>query len=269
MGHIAGAKEMIRVGRQARHPLESDFSAILRWFNYHEILLRFSIRHWRSALLKFTAFELDLENIPECALQFLFTRSSFSTHIPELLEHSHPVLRLVSEVFNTMLYASGPKYHSNEYQNQLEQLEFKLTNIKTDLYNAEMTAKQIINGLELFRLAGLVYLERAARNFSGKSLKLDQYTEDGFTILCKMDACPYPFPLFIFGCEAESEERRISIMDLIVRTEQQPHGRNFDEISDMIERAWIQQDLVKNGEIEYIRMLNLVFSIREPVPSVI
>lgn len=270
IGHICGAKEVIIAVQGQRYVPGSDFSIILGWVYYYDVLARFSVRHWRVHMLQQAALH---HNWPPrlCAMQFIIARASFAREIPEISSHSHHVIRLLSEVCSTILYPWGPQYHDDEYREYLDGLELRLTK-RISLTGPDIGAvppgviKEISPVLELFRLATLVYLERASKNFSGQSTKLDQWTDDAFTILTKLNVCQYPFPLFIFGCEARSDSRRMAILDLIAKTEEHLHMRNVLDVRDLIQSMWVLEDLEVNGEVGFIRKLNLVLSSSEVVP---
>lgn len=131
----------------------------------------------------------------------------------------------------------------------------------------QVVIRDVAQVLELFRLAGLVYLARTSRNFSGQSPKLNQWTEEAFSILTDLKTCQYPFPLFIFGCEAKSDDRRMAILDLFAKTEKAPHLRNLQGVKGLIQSVWVQVDLQIDEEVEYIRKLNFVLSSSDAMPS--
>lgn len=190
----------------------------------------------------------------------------------EISSHSHQVIRLLSEVCDTILYPWGPQYHDDEYREYLHGLESRLMKpiavSGLDIGPAPRNIiKEISPALELFRLAALAYLERASKNFSGQSAKLNAYTEETFEILTKLDLCPYPFPLFIFGCDANTDARRMAIPDLISKTERHLYVRNLDEVSKLIQPMWVQEDLEPDGEVGFIRKLNLAMSMSNVVPG--
>lgn len=246
---------------------------MLGWFYHYDILARFSIRHWRIPMLEPSSLAFKPDGAG-CALQYFIARSSFAMKISGLSNHGHPILRLLSEVLDTILYPWGPQYHSDDYRRHVGELESRLANYVVSFSpnpGAPTESEQQGSSYtpELFPLAGLMYLERAAMNVSGPSAKLDQYTREAFAILSELEMYPHSFPLFVFGCEARTDEQRMAILDLITKTEQKLHGRNMDEIREMIEAVWTQQDLETEGEVEYIRILNLVISHRDPIPSFI
>ncbi|KFY12546.1 hypothetical protein V492_03819 [Pseudogymnoascus sp. VKM F-4246] len=268
VGHICGAKGVITAVQGQRYVPGSDMSVILGWIYYYDVMARFSIRHWRVNMLQ----EASCDNTwpPDlCEMQFVFARISFAKQIPDISSHCHQIIQLLYEVCNTLLYPWGPQYHDDEYRKSLDELELRLT--KSVSLTGEATSQGVIKEtsavLELFRLSTLVYLERASRNFSGQSTKLDQWVEDSFSILTNLNACQHPFPLFILGCEARTDSRRIAILGLIAKTEEHLHVRSLQEVKELIQSMWVQEDLDVNGEIGFIRKLNLVLSSNGVVPG--
>jgi hypothetical protein len=116
--------------------------------------------------------------------------------------------------------------------------------------------------LELNRLAGLIYLERVSRNFSGQSMQITKWVTQAMYILSTLATCVAPFAMFIISCELDSDEDRMRILNLFAEAEKGPHLRSFLE-------AWNQQDLAGEKGMEYIYKLGLVMSSRNVVPSLI
>ena len=272
IAYICGAKDVIRAVQSETHVAGSDSSVILGWVYYYDVLARFCLRHWRTPMVKHTAKVLGFNprRSQECAVQYLLARSSFSSEIPNIASHCHQVLGLLSEVCNTVLYPWGSQYHSDDYREHLRRLEWRLRSVSFTLTDAltspHSTDDSLTGVIELFRLAGLVYLERATRNFSGQCTILNQWTEEAFSILSKLDVCRYPFPIFIFGCEAHTDDRRMTVLDLLSRTEQDPHVWNMQDARALVQCAWVQEDLEVDREVEYIRKLNIVLSSRDVIP---
>lgn len=124
----------------------------------------------------------------------------------------------------------------------------------------------VASGIELCKLAALVYLERATGGFSEKKSKASQRIERAFSIFSRLEACERQFPLLIFACEAHSDEQRITILDLIARTRKNSPVRNLDFIKSMIRSIWIQND-VADQEIGYVDKLSVILSTSEGFPT--
>lgn len=217
-------------------------------------------------MIEATANALGFKPSAECALQCPIARASFSREVPIISAFAHPLLLLLSAVFNTRLYPSDPEYHSSDYQQSLNNLSFQLENlVLAPSEQGSMDDNSTV--VELTRLAALIYLERASTNFSGQSAKLDSWTRSGQAIFAALRTSPCPFTLFIFGYEAHEDEERLVLLRLFTRLEQQPHLQSLLEVKGLIQTAWTQHDLEADGRLEYIHKVNLVLSSRDIVPS--
>jgi hypothetical protein len=205
-------------------------------------------------------------------VQYGLVRASFAREIPNISAHAQPIVQLLFEVSDTAMYSTDPRYITTEYQEYLDGLRSRLESVssRADTYSSSQDALQHTESLlELTRLAGLIYLERVSRNFSGQSPKIISWTRQGLDILINLESCLCPFALLIIGCETNTDEDRIVILDLYARMEKKPHFRSFLEVKALIQTAWNQQDLAEDHELEYIHKLNLVLSSRDVVPSLI
>ncbi|EXJ90069.1 hypothetical protein A1O3_03137 [Capronia epimyces CBS 606.96] len=274
VGHICGAKGVVQAVKDGQHPPGSDSSIMLGWVYYYDVLARFSTRHWRtdvvSEVVPDPRFTTNGGNgdMP-CVTQYALARASFAAVIPQISRHAHEVLGLLGEVCDTILHPWDPQYHSLEYQEYLDGLESRLTNV-TLTGPAETTADEDLTPvLKLFRLAALIYLEHTSRNFSGQSTKLETWIDDAFSIFAGIGTCRHPFPLFIVGCEARTDDRRRVILDLISKTQQDPQVRSFKEVGALVQAVWVQDDLEVDGHVEYMRKVNLAISTFDAVPILV
>jgi hypothetical protein len=169
------------------------------------------------------------------------------------------------------MHSSEPNYCSTEYQRHLNDLRLKLQNADACIYDHDDSAPYDVSYneqlLDLARLAGLIYLERVSRNFSGYSAKIESWTKQALQMLAKLESCHCPFALFFIGCETDIDEDRIVILNLYAKMENRPHLQSFMEVKGLIQTAWNQQDLAEEGELDYVHKLNLVMSSRDIVPT--
>ncbi|KIW01142.1 uncharacterized protein PV09_07428 [Verruconis gallopava] len=270
IGHVCGAQGFIRVLERVPHNPGSDEAAILGWALYYDVLCRFSLRHWfRSEVLR-AAVDLETrsEDTEQCALQYLLARSSSATTISNITDYAHPVLALLSEVCSTSLDSSEARYHSQKYQDYLVDLRNRLVELPASR-RADATANQSSAPavIELFKLTALIYLERVSKNFSGPSEQIEVWAVRGFELLRSLDACTWPFPLFILAGEARTDERRRVILDVMARTAQKPHLAHLHVTKVLIETAWVRCDLDVDGTLNYIQKLNMVMSSSDIVPA--
>jgi hypothetical protein len=273
VGYISGVKQVINA-LKAMDPIPgSDGSLILGWVYHFDVMARFSFRHWRTEQIKAVAKELGFSagGSQTCAVQYILSRISFAQGIPNIAAHAHPVMRLLGEVSTTAMYSSEPNYRSAEYQRHLNDLLSRLENADPRIYDVDNSAPDDVKYneqlLDLARLAGLIYLERVSRNFSGHSTKIESWTKQALQMLVKLESCHCPFALFFIGCETDRDEDRINILRIYANMEKRPHLMSFMEVKGLIQTAWNQQDLAEEGELDYIHKLNLVMSSRDIVPT--
>lgn len=112
----------------------------------------------------------------------------------------------------------------------------------------------------------MIYLERQSTNFSGQSEEIDSWSNKAFTLLTELSEFSQPFPLFILGCEARTDEQRTIILELISRTELVARSRNLQYVAHIIRSVWVQDDLA-DMTLDYRGKLDSIFSSMEIVPS--
>jgi hypothetical protein len=275
VGYINGIKNVIDGVKGGRPCPGSDVSIILDWVYYFEVMARFSFRHWRTENIKAVAEELGFKSDGSsvCQLQYLLTQASFLRGLPNIAVHAHPVVQLLAEVSGTIMYSSDPRYFSAEYQEHLNILRSSLENVSSDTVATDGVSTGVVGNtdhiLEVTRLAGLIYLERVSRNFSGQSAKIESWTKAALSMIQTLESCLCPFALFVVSCEVNADEDRLIILDLYAKMESRSHLPSLLEVKALIQTAWIQQDLEVDGELQYIHKLNLVMSSREVIPSFI
>ena len=158
--------------------------------------------------------------------------------------------------------SSDPKYGTEEYRTYLQILDWKLRNISehhTKKVN-EFDRQPAFNlAVELHRLSTLIYLRRA----SAGVLKLDQsfndWVEQAFELLAHLPTCQWPLPLLIFGLEAQEDEKRAIALDLMDRTMEDGKYKNIAVVKQILELAWVQDDLSVN-HLDYVQKLGVILS---------
>lgn len=114
-------------------------------------------------------------------------------------------------------------YHSDEYENSLRCLENRIASIillapKGISGTTSNLSTAWVATIELFKLAAIIYLKRASRNFSGTSTQIDAMVERAYVLLDDLDTFNNPaFPLLIIGCEARRDGQRMRILEHIER----------------------------------------------------
>jgi hypothetical protein len=169
-------------------------------------------------------------------------------------------------------------YHSVKYRRELDALEYELESIfngkhveednRVDLSDVTSPSKREIAVLEIYRLATLIYLERASRNFSGSSPKLTAWANEAFDLLARLETCRHAFPIFIVACEARTDEQKIIIIDCLENsTRDGKPVLGFSAVRDMVQTAWALEDLETEQEVDYLAKMDIVVSGCDIMPS--
>ncbi|KAM6538169.1 hypothetical protein FALCPG4_000052 [Fusarium falciforme] len=255
--YVCGSKKIIKSAKLDERTPTNDTTTLIGWVHYSDVLARFSLRHWQPNLLEATGFAIGAHFKP---FQPAVCAEAQPAH---LVGPPHEVLYLLSEVCDTVVEPSDPRFHESDYQQYLKLLEWKLRRIDISTNeNNTLTEGSRLNSdraVELYQLATLIYLKRAsAENPKGKS-RLPEWIERSFDILSHLEHCQWPFPLLILGCEARTDDQRTMILDLISKTESNIHFRKLDSVRMMIQRIWVQNDLIEE-EFNYVHKLGAVLS---------
>lgn len=118
--------------------------------------------------------------------------------------------------------------------------------------------------MELYRLAALIYLGRAADSFGQDSSS--EWVDNAFSILQRLETFAHPFPLLVFGLEATTDDQRLTLLELIGKTENSMSMRSLTSTRLMIQSIWVQDDLASK-EICYMDRLSIALSSNEALPS--
>jgi hypothetical protein len=265
VSHICCAQGVASVLEVEDFSPSSDEAKILGWALYFDVLSRFSFRHWRTPAIKAIAKELGFnpEGNKICATQFVLARNSFGRRLPNFCQYGHPILGLLSEVLATPMLSSDVRYHTQGYQTYRAGLLQRLKDLPLEESNMATTEQ-----VRLIRVATLIYFTRTSTNFSGQSTTIDEWNNEGLQLLASGTNCQWPFPLFILACEARTDEHRLRIMETfeINFNLDKVYHLHLQTIKTMIQAAWAQEDLATEGQLEYIRKLNLVMSSSIAVP---
>jgi hypothetical protein len=159
--------------------------------------------------------------------------------MPDMVPLSHKILGLVLEGCDYNLKHSASERNHNDYRAYLISLQEKLLSIPIpDIPNESIpiklgTQSADVADMELYRLATLIYLGRAADSLGKENAS--KWIGKAFIILQRLDAYPRPFPLLIFGLEATTDEQRIALFDLVSKTEINMPMRSMTFIRLMIQ----------------------------------
>jgi hypothetical protein len=183
-------------------------------------------------------------------------------------------MELFSEFCYNVLSPDDPRYFSVEYISWLGNIENQLISIREQLQ--QRVALPDFNGdsesfavRELFVLAILVYFTKKSTKLIGSSSKTNEWIESAFQILSEIEHCNKPFPLFIFGLEARTDNKRALILDLIDCTAEKFNGRGLVAVRNLLVKSWVQYDLHAGDYLRQGRDMCSFLSICNFVPCLI
>ncbi|KAJ5764498.1 fungal-specific transcription factor domain-containing protein [Penicillium manginii] len=157
-------------------------------------------------------------------------------------------------------------------QQKIDSIEHHLMTIEQDttFLGENNSAEEVEHGSkisQLYRLAGLVYFERALKK-SFNSGRLARWITEAFEIIERLEICERPFPLFFIACEAHTDTQREMILSLFEKTQKISSQRRLHSVQGMVESVWIQRDLSSDEKgMEYIDMLDAVMSSHDQMPT--
>ncbi|TDZ17623.1 hypothetical protein Cob_v009635 [Colletotrichum orbiculare MAFF 240422] len=236
--YLDGVRYVIQAADLGKLPYDRDLAVLLDWVYYNDVLARFSLRHYHPENLDKSARVLACD-LPTSALHTTVfdVRITPSTAPSPMM----PLVGLLSEVCDALsapIKALATSEHADDHRNFVKVLEWKIRSTK---------------------LALLVYLNRASENLLKQGPKVKKYIDGAFSIIARMYACHRMFPLFVFGCEARSDEQRAAILDIASRSEKDVAARSFNHFRLLLQAIWAQDDLCE-GELNYWDKLTRVIS---------
>lgn len=137
----------------------------------------------------------------------------------------------------------------------------------------------------LFLVSTWIYFQRTCRHLTGPSLEIDTLFDEVFAWSCdihRLDVRIAPFSLFLIGTEANTENRRMAVMEFIHRRPEllpitpaalAARGDNStpSQIDCLISAAWAQDDLHDDSEgyLDYVTKMQYVITARAVLPALV
>ncbi|KAI8634245.1 hypothetical protein F5Y19DRAFT_487713 [Xylariaceae sp. FL1651] len=266
--YLMGARDIIKATGLDTHIDRNEIGELILWTYYHDVLARFSLIHWRrSSVERSFAKELGSEgwwqrDLCKAAMKLNLKLDPIAT-----------VLRLLGDVIDTLWEYQHSETSAEDLQTGLQDLELKLSNIPESPIVPSSTAENAGTSMatltELYRMAVLIYLARVAESKFGEPRDLGPQLDRAFAQLEHVHTCERLFPIFILGCEAQTDERRMAIFDILRRTEEQTHVRSLECMLRGLTSVWIQDDLNADQDLmlDYINKMNVVISASATLPT--
>ena len=178
------------------------------------------------------------------------------------------ILNLLSEVSDTLIDPRDPRSNDGEYQDHLKDIERRIQNVPTKSDSTEQDPESLF-AVELYQMATQIYLVRASQSPWEPAANLDPLIDAAFSGPVQHCNCEHFFPLLILACEANKDEHRVAIINLIERTQRDARIRSVQGVKDTIQSIWVQQDLHKDDDelVDYLGIMSAVISSSNSVPS--
>ncbi|OHE96007.1 hypothetical protein CORC01_08700 [Colletotrichum orchidophilum] len=246
---------------------------LLEWVSYHEILARFSLRHWRKPEAELPSQAIcdtrpftspETRQKAQVELSMIIGQASFES------KRFFKPLRLLSEVVAEILPAGNPETPTEEYRRKFEKLkgDIESLQISASYSLTDLKADRIAAKSEVYRLSTLVYLSRTTNQGEREDSEIAALVERGLQLLPVMGTCERPLPLLIFGCEARTDEERLRILNLVSNAENTLPARELHSVKTLLHALWTQDDLHADNILKptYIEKLSAVFSASDLLP---
>ncbi|KAI5854500.1 hypothetical protein GGS23DRAFT_590628 [Durotheca rogersii] len=255
--YIRGVKEVINAAHLSDLHQDKDMAVVLDWVSYHDVLARFTLRHWQGQESMRASSPASTESPSSSVCTEIFDTT------PSL---SFPALGLLSAVCDAVSARppdTGAVENLDDYRSFLKVLDWRIRCLPISTVAGDASAALLD---ELYQLAMLVYLNRATGDLLGQAAKTQQQIDRGFSIFTQLSSCERQFPVFILGCEARTDEQRAVVLDLIARTEKKVSSRSFNFVRLLIQAIWAQEDL-SDGEINYWDKLSSIIGCCSIMPT--
>uniref|UniRef100_A0A0B7KLS0 Uncharacterized protein n=3 Tax=Bionectria ochroleuca TaxID=29856 RepID=A0A0B7KLS0_BIOOC len=236
-------------------------SLIVRSVYYLDVFSRFVLWNCRQAKEKEILYNARIgckQQICRNGRARFDELSKFAGYIPQDLSLLSAIVQIVTD----------PEYlehHSGVYQAKIEELDQKLTEIHAKLSGFPGSGNSRTS--ELCIIAIHIYFERIVKRLTGPSDVIDSWMMNAFSIIPKMTTSIRPFPLFIIGCEARTDARRASILNLFSRMGRKSKAAGMANAATLLKKVWALDDLDTEGYVDFGRKMHAVFGVYEFLPN--
>ncbi|KAK5996189.1 hypothetical protein PT974_04617 [Cladobotryum mycophilum] len=254
---FCGTKKIASLVTQKNNAYFGDEALIMDWIFYHDVMYKFSICHW---------MDKNMDQIELAAQEKIMSKAVFSPErqtIVSILGCSLELLDLLCQIINVVGERHDPSYRAESHKKNIVSLEMRLESI--DQRHAGVSALDLnatiheVKMAELFRLAALLYLLRAAKGEPKSSEAVIRTAENSFDLLGEVEYYERPWPLFVIALEAHTDDQRIIISRVLKHSLQRRPLGTMALVKRMIHDAWIQQDL-HDGDMDILTLYGQIIS---------
>ncbi|TFB01675.1 hypothetical protein CCMA1212_006371 [Trichoderma ghanense] len=239
---FCGTKRIANLVTKTDDTFFGDEALIIDWIFYHDVMYKFSIRHWR---------EKNRDQIQLASQRKVLSKAVFSPErqvIAPILGCSLELLDLLCQIIDAVYEPGDPDHQSESHLKLLRSLEIRLKYLQqrqssVSPLDSPGSTQETTTVAELYRLATIIYLLRMAKGEPENATCVLQVVEQAYEALNRLEYCERPWPLFVIALEARSEEHRRDMLRVLGKSlERRPLGP-MALVNRMIPDAWTQQDL--------------------------
>ncbi|KAL7961010.1 fungal-specific transcription factor domain-containing protein [Trichoderma compactum] len=257
--YLCGAKQIIVSGVLAQE-VRGDVSLLFDWVAYHEIFARFGIVYWKP--------EAAMRGMRLCAMDPVAAR----IYVPRNdFGCDSKVLEYTSSIFSALMQKIVE--HTDLVPSQMQELYVLEAKLRAGLMESppiDVPSTTLTRNrdktTELYRIAALIYLNRAALGYSGEEFRHKNLVNRGLDMLCGDLTYIPPWPVFMILCEARDDARRMTALEILNRAGEEPRSFNMRLLRELVEACWNQDDLHDDEAIEYHLKLRLAIQSAPYVP---
>lgn len=185
------------------------------------------------------------------------------------------MLNLLSEVCDTLssctatLLSATHHGHMEDFKGFLALLDWRIRTLP--ISNAGLADDDDMGlVMQLYQLAILLFLNRSVEDIiEPNPVRMQGHIDKAFALLAQLrSGCKPQFPIYIIGCEAQTDEQRAIVLDVIFQTERASSSRSWNYFRRILEATWAQDDLANgNHNMSYHERLSSVISQCLVIPS--
>lgn len=186
------------------------------------------------------------------------------------------LMSIISKLNDTILTDDSTNPSLSDIEG-LIQLEQRLRSLRQYLTRQGLTFSvagdesgvlDVLDTAELYRIAALIFLERACRRKSRRSSEVEHLVEAGLAILQRLKVCAVMWPLFIIACEAETDEQRTIVLATFETSTKFRKAGNIPCVQGLAEAVWKQDDLftysgIAAGTVPLLRYGSIISASRQ------
>lgn len=278
--HVCNAKKAANHVYASDRVSEGDVRTLLEWIFYHDALSRFGTSHWAHRTAGMEQCVRDdrvrraVQVCGESSKVFLFRSCErFVANVMKIMTMVGCSAEVLEAITSLCDYAHiSPTEDANESLEAIDRLERKLRNAQQFVSRQEKQndlgpEKGAVQLAELYRLSGLIYLYRACKKLSSSSPEVSDVVERSYVVLSNMDTGDRSFPLMVIGCEAQRDDQRLMVLNLLGRTHESHKFASLTFVQKFVEASWARDDLAFPKELDYVRKFDSIMSSHKVLPS--